>query len=125
MSIKLPGVQTSDIIAFPVRGRPLDQAAHALVQRAIANISSEWSVEPWAECSDDAALILVPNDGDDAVGPSFMICREACGFRVNQVHWDTLTAVGVFTSLNAAITALCMCLLFHSELATPCSMTVH
>jgi hypothetical protein len=70
-------------------------------------------------------LVLVPDDGDDLVGPSFVISRETYGLRVDQVHWDALTEVGVFASLNEVLKVLHARLACCIDTVIPASITVH
>lgn len=106
MSIKRPGYHTSAHASFTVPLRPLGGTDLALVQGAMTEIAPEWSVELHGICEDEATLVLLPEGGDDAMGPSFMISRETYGFRLDQVHWDVVTEFGVFASLNDVVAAL-------------------
>jgi hypothetical protein len=124
MSVKRP-IQTSQIVAFPVRVRPIGHADHVFMQMAMAAFAHEWSVELLGICTDEATLALVPDGGDDAAGPSFVIGRETYGFRVDQLHWDTVTEMGVFASLNDVIEVLRMRLALCSGLPAPGSTAVH
>jgi hypothetical protein len=95
------------------------------MQRAIAEIAPDWAVELEGICAEEATLVVVPDDGDDASGPSFVVSRETYGLRVNQVHWDVVTEVGVFASLTDVITALQVRLAFCIDMAVPASVTLH
>ena len=88
-------------------------------------IAPQWSVELQGICVDEATLVLLPEDGDDSMGPSFLISRETYGFRLDQVHWDVLTELVVFGSLNDVVTTLGVRLAFIPEMAVPASVTVH
>ena len=55
----------------------------------MAEIAPDWSVELQGICAEEATLVLMPDGGDDANGPSFVISQETFGFRMDQVHWDT------------------------------------
>ena len=125
MSIKRPGVQTSTDLAFTVRVRPLADADLVTMQFAIAEIAPEWSVELQGICSEEAILVLLPNAADDANGPSFVISRETYGFRLDQVHWDTMTEVGVFPSLSNIVSALRPRVAFCTAMAAPAGVTLH
>ena len=125
MSIKRPGVQTSPDLAFTVRVRPLADADLVTMQFAIAEIAPEWSVELQGICSEEAILVLLPNAADDANGPSFVISRETYGFRLDQVHWDTMTEVGVFPSLSNIVSALRPRVAFCTAMAAPAGVTLH
>ena len=110
-------------VSLPVR--PLGAADLALVQNAMAEIAPEWSVELHGICVEEATLVLLPEGGDDAMGPGFMISRETCGFRLDQVHWDVLTELGVFASLDDVVTTLSVRLAFFPGMAIPASLTLH
>ncbi len=110
---------------FAAHTPPLGDADLAYVQRAMAEIAPDWSVEMEGLCSEEATLVVVPEDGDDATGPSFVVSRETYGLRVNQLHWDALTEVGVFASLSDVVTALQVRLAFCLDTAVPASVTLH
>jgi hypothetical protein len=125
LSIKLPDVQRSEILALPPRVRSIGHAEYLFVQMAMADIARQWSVELLGASADDSTLVLVPEDGDDAVGPSFMICRESYGFRLDQVHWDTVTEIGIFASIGDVVDTLRTRLAHWSRLVAPSSVTLH
>ena len=125
MSIKRPASQSSQDRAFAVRPRPLGEAEHAWVQHAMAEITLEYSVELQGICADEAALVLLPEGGDDANGPSFMISREAWGLRLDQMHWDMLTEVGSFATLAEVMDALRSRMAFRISQGAPASVTLH
>jgi len=110
---------------FSLPVRPLGNADLGLVRNAMADIAPEWSVELHGICVEEATLVLLPEGGDDAMGPSFMISRETYGFRLDQVHWDVLTEFGVFASLDDIVTTLSVRLAFFPGMAIPASVTVH
>ena len=110
-------------VSLPIR--PLGAADLALVQNAMDEIAPEWSVELHGICVDEATLVLLPEGGDDAMGPSFLISRETYGFRLDQVHWDVLTEYGVFASLDDVVTALGVRLAYFPGVTIPASVTLH
>ena len=91
----------------------------------MAEIAPEWTVELQGISSEEASLVLTPEDGDDATGPSFMISRETYGFRLDQVHWDALMECGVYASLHDVVAVLAARLAFYPDLAVPASVTLH
>ena len=96
MSIKRPAYHTSQDSAFAMPVRPISGGDDRVGAACDGEIAPEWSVELHGICADEATLVLLPEDGDDATGPSFMISRETYGLRLDQVHWDVVTEVGVF-----------------------------
>lgn len=125
MSIKRPGYHAILDSAFAMPFRPLGGADLALVRNEMAEIAPDWSVELHGICAAEATLVLLPESGDDAMGPSFMISREACGFRLDQVHWDVVTEFGIFASLHDVVAAMAGRLVFFPGTATPASVTLH
>jgi hypothetical protein len=105
--------------------RWLAQADVTLVQRAIADIAPEWSVELHGLCAEEATLVLLPDGGDDARGPSFLISQDGTGYVVDQVHWDLVTEIGIFTSRDAAMAAVCACLGLYIAGDAPRPYTLH
>ncbi len=55
-----------------------------IVEAMLADIAPQWSVELHGISAEDLSLIILPEDGDDALGPSLMISREDYGLRLDQ-----------------------------------------
>ena len=125
MSIKWPGFDPHQESGFNMQVDPINDADLAFVTGAMTEIAPDWSVELQSICADEATLVLLPEDGDDAMGPSFMISRETYGFRLDQVHWDVVTDCGVFASLADVAAVLAARLAFYPGLAVPASVTLH
>jgi hypothetical protein len=125
MPIKRRSDQISCDTAVTVRVPSLGEADLLLVRRALMEIAPDWSVDLVGICSEETTLVLLPEDGDDLMGPSFVISREACGLRMDQVHWDALTEVGVFDSMYDVLDALRIRLAFCVAGAAPASVTLH
>jgi hypothetical protein len=104
MSLKRSSQTTiqKPVVAMPTR--PLGLPELSFVEDALADSSLDWSVDLHGICEHEACLVLLPEGGDDAVGPSFVISRESFGFRLDQVHWDTMHEVGTYAAL-AEVTA--------------------
>ena len=125
MPIKRRFEQNSLVATFAAPVPPPGDLDLALVQRAIAEITPDWAVALESICVDETTLVLVPDDGDDRSGPSFVISRETYGLRVDQVHWDAVTEVGVFTSLRDVLEVLRLRLAFCMDKTVPGSVTLH
>ena len=125
MSIKRHVDPTSKAAPCAAPVRWLGQADVAFVQRAIADIAPEWSVELHGICAAEATLVVLPGSGDDAMGPSFMISQDGTGYLVDQVHWDLVTEIGIFTSPATAVAALCACLGLYITGDAPRPYTLH
>ncbi len=125
MSTRRPGDLIGLTSAIAVKPHPLCEADAVTVRRSIADVASDWSVELEGVGADDAALVILPPDGDDLAGPSFVVSREAGGFRVDQVHWDSLTEVGIFSSLSDVTATLRLRVAFCSGGVSMVSATLH
>ena len=125
MSAKRSGDFRRQPIVIASTVGPLGDAELSLAVVALADIAPQWSVELQGICSEQTTLVLLPEDGDDENGPSFVVSREAYGFRLDQIHWDAFSEVGVFTSFNDVLVALRVRLGFCSSLSVPASVTIH
>jgi hypothetical protein len=125
MPIKRFGQQTSPKAALAIPVRPLGDNDVAVVQIALHETAPGWSVELHGICTDEATLVVLPDGGDDAMGPSFLISRDSYGLRLDQVHWDVLTEVGMFSSLTEVVDALHPRLEFCASQGAPASATLH
>ena len=125
MSTKRRSELITLVATFAAQVPPLGEADLVYLRRAMGEIAPDWAVELEGLCAQETTLVVVPEDGDDIMGPSFVISRETYGLRVNQVHWDTVTEVGVFASLNDVITALQVRLAFCTDMTVPASVTLH
>jgi hypothetical protein len=125
MATKRRFEQTTLAAGFTAGIPPLGDGDLAYVQRAMAEIAPDWSVELEGICSEDATLVVVPEDGDDASGPSFLVSRETYGLRVSQLHWEMLTEIGVFACLRDVVTALQSRLALYNDMVVPASITLH
>jgi hypothetical protein len=125
MPIKRRFEHNTPVTTFAAPVPPLGDTDLALVQRAMAEITPDWAVALESIYVDETTLVLVPDDGDDRSGPSFVISREAYGLRIDQVHWDEVTEIGVFASLTDVLEVLRRRLAFCIDSTVPASTTIH
>jgi hypothetical protein len=125
MSTKRFSQQTSVKAALAVPVPPLGRGDLVSMQLALGEIAPDWSVDLQGICAGEATLVVLPDGGDDGIGPSFLISRETYGLRLDRVHWDTMTEVGTYASLQDLIRALRPRLAFCSVLGVPASATLH
>jgi len=95
------------------------------VQDLIDEIAPDWTVELHGICADEASLILLPDGGDDLIGPSFVVTRETDGFRLDQVRWDEMTEVGLYPSLIDVLAAIRCRLTVGPDHVVPSMVTIH
>ena len=124
MSLKRSSSATlqKPVLAMPA-GR-LGLAELRIVEQALADVASDWSVELNGISVEDASLVVLPEGGDDAMGPSFVISRESFGFRLDQLHWDVMQEIGIYAALGEAIAAVWV-RLARADLTYPVSLTLH
>lgn len=96
-----------------------------IVEAMLADIAPQWSVELHGVCVEDTSLIVLPEDGEDSLGPSFTISREDYGLRLDQIHWDELTELGVFPNLSEVVDVIAYALREFTGFRLPRSVTVH
>ena len=125
MSSKFLAHQIGITSAFSLQVPSLGETELMQVEIALSDFAPDWLVELHHPCPDAATLVLFPASGEDAAGPSFLVSEEAFGFRIDQVHWDALTEVGIFASMNDVLLDLRQRLAFCAHGTTPTSMMVH
>jgi hypothetical protein len=96
-----------------------------IVEAMLADIAPQWSVELHGTSAEDTSLIILPEDGEDSLGPSLMISREDYGLRLDQIHWDELTEMGTFSTLGDVVDAIAGILQTYSDFKLPASVTIH
>jgi hypothetical protein len=96
-----------------------------IVEAMLADIAPQWSVELHGISAEDISLIILPEDGEDALGPSLMISREDYGLRLDQIRWDELTDMGTFPTLGDVVDAVARILQDYSDFRLPLSVTIH
>jgi hypothetical protein len=125
MSLKRSSQATiqKPVIAMPCR--PLGLAEARFVEDALSEVAPDWSVDLEGVCEHEASLVLLPEGGDDAMGPSFVIRREDFGFRLDQLHWDKMQEVGTYPALADVVTAVQERLGLGYGFGIPASSTCH
>ena len=125
MSNKRPVFHSINENAFTLQVQPLGESERRLAQRIMAELAPDWSVELHGIYNEETILIVLPEDGDDAMGPSFVINRETFGLKLDQIHWDKLTEIGVFATLSDVLSAIGTLLGASTGFSLPASITVH
>src|SRR6185312_15031507 len=81
----------------------LGQRDLTLVSKAVGAVAPDWSVELHYVCSGDANLVIMPEDADDALGPTFIIRRAGGALCLDQFHWDDYSQIGSYAHLHDAV----------------------
>lgn len=123
MPIKRPSHLTDRLDSLTVPSRPISSAEIGFLQRAVSAIAPDWSVE--LQVPDEATVVVLPEDGDDKLGPTFIISQDGCNLRLAQVHWDVLSEIGLFASMKDVVRVLGGRLGFGVAEAAPASVTLH
>jgi hypothetical protein len=97
----------------------------SLFRSVISVIAPDWTVELHGFCAGEASLIVVPDSGEDLAGPSFAVTSESYGFRLDRVHWDVMTEIGVYSNLPDVLAAIRRQLTFCSDVANSGTATIH
>ncbi len=125
MSVKRSGLAAAQGAIVVAQTKALGLPELRYVQNAMADVAPDWSAELAGICSEEATLVLLPENGDDATGPSFVISRESFGYRLDQVHWDMMHEIGVYPSLLDVMTVIQVHVGFTSLLQNADTHTVH
>ena len=125
MSLKRSSQATIQKPPTAMPTRLLGLAEKRFVEDALSEVAPDWSVDLDGVCDHDASLILLPEGGDDEMGPSFVISRECVGFRLDQLHWDQMREVGTYPALADVISAVQGRLTSGLGLGSPASSARH
>ena len=80
------------------------------VAEAIADIAPDWSVELSQAFAGESNLVIMPEEADDTIGPTFVIYQDAGKFCIDQVQWEESNPIGVYPNLSAATQAVAIML---------------
>lgn len=91
--------------ALPAHGSVSRMGAreHADVADAVMEIAPDWSVELCGITLDDRCLVVMPDDGDDMTGPTFIIRRTGATVVMEEMRWDECHPVAAGADLHAVI----------------------
>jgi hypothetical protein len=118
MSYKSTDIRTGANAATPSTAPSFRAADLSLFQSMVEDFAPDWSVELVGHCVEQTSLVMVPETGEDRIGPSFAVTREPCGFKLDKIRWDIVTEIGLFQSLPELLNAI------RTQLAHPSSATV-
>jgi hypothetical protein len=105
--------------------QPLGSLELSLFRSVIGVIAPDWTVELHGFCAGEASLIVCPDNGEDLTGPSFAVTRDSYGFKLDRVHWDAMTEVGLYATLPDVLAAIRRELAFCSGVANSATVTIH
>jgi len=91
--------------ALPGQGTlsSLGPREHADVSDAVMDVTADWSVELCGVSLDDRSLVVMPEDGDDMTGPTFIIRRAGAMVVMEEMRWDECRTVAACTDLHELI----------------------
>ena len=127
MAYKRSGDSTSQKSASAAKPapQPLGSTELSLFRSVLEVIAPDWTVELQGFCAGEASLIVVPESGEDLTGPSFAVTCESYGFKLDQVHWDLVTEIGLYSTLPDVLAAIRRELAFCSGVANSGIATIH
>lgn len=125
MRVKRSSVTTVRDPVIAVETKPLGLADLRFVRDAIHVFAPDWTAELAGICADEAAVVVVPESGDDAAGPSFVISRDSFRYRLDRVHWDQMNDLGSYPSLGDVVAAIESCVISGATLREALSVTLH
>lgn len=72
----------------------------------IADAAPDWSVELYADMPGSGTIIVMPDEADDELGPTYFVHREGGHLCLDQLHWDRYSSVGRYRDIDAVARAL-------------------
>lgn len=125
MSAKRPNPASLRRPIVTIEPAPLTKAEQRSVAEALSDFTPLWAIELQGICVDDATLVVLPESGDDMLAPSFVISREAFGYRLNQVHWDRVSELGQYASLMDTVAMIRQRIRLCLPMMLSASATIH
>jgi hypothetical protein len=65
----------------------------------IETVSAGWTIESIRESGGDKGIVIMPESGDDADGPTLVVWLLETSFRLDEVRWDAYETVLVTDSV--------------------------
>jgi hypothetical protein len=82
--------QTARLDIAPRPAPTLGERDLERVADAIADIAPDWTVELAGADRVDLSLVVMPEDADDELGPTYVIWRDGGSVRLDQYHRDVV-----------------------------------
>ncbi len=117
------GVSREPVV--PVQTQPFGLAELRFVRDAIGAFAPDWTAELVGICVDEATLVVVPENGDDGTGASFVISRDTFGYRLDRIHWDQMNELGSYSTLSDVTAAIRACVRTREALSEGMPLTLH
>lgn len=95
----------SSLGALPAHGSlsNIGTREHADVADAVMEIAPDWSVELCGVTLDDRCVVVMPEDGDDMTGPTYIIRRSGSLVVLEEMRWDECHVIAACGDLHDAI----------------------
>lgn len=119
------GQFSPDSTVFKGVDQPLGEVDLSYVADAVGGFLPDWSVELHRAFNGEATLVLMPDDANDLVGPTFVVRREGGSLSLEQFHWDVYSTVGTFSTLRDVVYAVRLSVADFSAAMAPGSMLRH
>jgi hypothetical protein len=104
---------------------PLGVTHQFYIADAIAGAAPDWCVEFYSDMPGTGTIIIMPDDADDDIGPTYFVHREGHMLCLDQLHWDSYSSVGRFADIGAVAQELRGRLLSHASTTMPVSRMLH
>jgi hypothetical protein len=104
---------------------PLGPDHRSYLAAAVADIVPDWTVDLHAEGRADATITIMPEDGDDDLGPTLFVHCDGDTFHLDQLHGDAFSNLGAFGALSDVAHVLRGRLGCLRLLLMPVSRTLH
>lgn len=85
---------------------PLCDSDLQVILNVIAELAPGWTAELTLEMAEDASIVLMPEDANDAIAPTLILYQNGIVYSVDQLHWDQYSTCGQYRSLPDAVFAV-------------------
>lgn len=85
------------------KSAPLGPSERAEIAAAVSQLVPNWSVELSPGLSPPESIMISPDDGEDASGPTVIITAESGVFRLDAFRWDSYWSIGEYRTWAEAV----------------------
>jgi hypothetical protein len=104
---------------------PLDDVDLSSFADAIVQFVPDWSVELHRTFCGEAALVMMPDDADELIWPTFVVRRDGTSFLLELFQWNIQSTVGTYATLGDVVRSVRSMIAHLSATITPGSMLRH
>ncbi len=97
---------------------PLGQQQCNHLAAVLAELVADWSVELHLDVLRKPMIVILPDNLDDAIGPTLAVHGDEIAFHLEELHWDTCRKIGVYREWGDVLHAVRIRLIWETSFIT-------